>query len=174
MIVFDYFYSFFFFRKTTSLKFKCYDDKKSLYEAKRKLKTFSGSGDRLNGAKKIYINEHLTAERKKLYAEVRKRAKQYQWFSYSTNDGKIFVKKNLEKLKNSSTTGDWALMICDVVTGTRFGLHAKITQLFAGAFTSFADCLLVFQHNLLKSSRICLTAVPNAVSTARMTRSLIK
>jgi len=48
----------------------------------------------LNGATKIYINENLTAPRKTLFAEVRKRVKQNKWHSTWTLDGKIFVKKD--------------------------------------------------------------------------------
>ncbi|KAK3714628.1 hypothetical protein QZH41_002630 [Actinostola sp. cb2023] len=76
------------------VKFLSYSDKKELYEARRKLKTFKNTdGGKLNGATKIYINENLTSSRKRLYAEVRKRVKQNGWFTAWTKDGKIFVKK---------------------------------------------------------------------------------
>lgn len=78
--------------KPILVKFKCYDDKKSLYDARWKLKNYKGSA-RMNGADKIYINEHLTPERKQLYAETRKQAKKNGWFNTSTKDGKIFVRK---------------------------------------------------------------------------------
>lgn len=79
--------------KPILVKFKYYDDKKSMYEARWKLRRYEGNGEKINGADKIYINEHLTAERKKLFAEVRKRGKQYRWSSVTTKDGKIFVRK---------------------------------------------------------------------------------
>lgn len=78
------------------VKFKCYEDKQSFYNARRKLKNFKGDDVKVNGASKIYINEHLTADRKKLFAEVRKRARQYKWYRVTTNDGKIFIKTSKE------------------------------------------------------------------------------
>jgi len=75
------------------VKFRFYESKKNLYEARWRLKRYEGDEEKLNGAERIFINEHLTSERKKLYAEVRKRAKQYKWASFQTRDGKIFVKK---------------------------------------------------------------------------------
>jgi hypothetical protein len=81
--------------KPIIVKFKHYNDKKLIYEARWKLRHYKGNNDRLNGAQRIYINENLTTERKRLFAEVRKRAKQYSWFNVATKDGKIFVK--LEK-----------------------------------------------------------------------------
>lgn len=78
------------------VRFKWYEDKKKFYDARRRLKEFQGDDKKVNGASKIYINEHLTAERKRLYAEVRKKAKQYKWFRVTTNDGKIFIKTSKE------------------------------------------------------------------------------
>lgn len=75
------------------VKFKCYDDKKSLYEARWRLRRYKGDDEKLNGAQKIFLNEHLTFERKKLYAQARKRAKQCKLASVQTRDGKIFIKK---------------------------------------------------------------------------------
>lgn len=77
------------------IKFKCYDDKKSFYDARWKLRNFCNDddGSKINGAKKIYINENLTAQRRQLFNEVRKRVKQYGWHSATTLDGKIFIKR---------------------------------------------------------------------------------
>jgi len=76
------------------VKFKYYNDKKNLYAARWKLKKFQNESEqRLNGAKRIYINENLTSQRRKLFTEVRKRAKQNHWHSAWTTDGKIFIKK---------------------------------------------------------------------------------
>ena len=75
------------------VKFSAYDDKKELYESRWKLRRYKGSNEILNGATKVYINENLTTERKRLFAEARKRAKQYNWAGVTTKDGKIFVRK---------------------------------------------------------------------------------
>lgn len=76
------------------VKFKCYDSKKAFYDARWKLRNFRNEDeDKLNGAKKIYINENLTSQRRQLFSEVRKRAKQYTWHSVTTIDGKIFIKR---------------------------------------------------------------------------------
>jgi hypothetical protein len=42
----------------------------------RKLKYFKGTGSKFNGAQAIYTNENLTAYRRRLYTDVRKRLKQ--------------------------------------------------------------------------------------------------
>jgi len=76
------------------VKFKSYNDKSNLYQARWKLRSYVEDPDaNLNGAQKIYINENLTSTRKRLFAEVRKRAKQYHWHTASTKDGNIFVRK---------------------------------------------------------------------------------
>lgn len=77
------------------VKFKIYNDKKHFYAARWKLRNYQKDfdGEKLNGAKKVYINENLTSQRRKLFAEVRKRAKQYNWHSAWTLDGKVFLRK---------------------------------------------------------------------------------
>lgn len=75
------------------VRFQNYDDKRNIYEARRKLKYYKKDEEKLNGAERIFINENLTTIRKILYAQTRKRAKQNHWYSTWTNDGKIFVRK---------------------------------------------------------------------------------
>ena len=86
------------------VKFKSYDDKKNLYQARYKLKKWKNPNEeKLNGATRIYINENLTPARKQLFNEVRKRAKQHRWYSVFTIDGKIFIKREKGQ-KNAKIT----------------------------------------------------------------------
>jgi hypothetical protein len=75
------------------VKFTSYDFKKDIYAASGTLKYFKCPNDQLNNAKAIHINENLTTSRRRLYADVRKRVKQNNWFTSWTRDGKIFVRK---------------------------------------------------------------------------------
>jgi len=78
------------------VKFSSYNEKHELYAARRKLRSLIDAEDRFNGAKTIYINENLTRQRKKLFAEVRKRVKLNRWYGAWTKDGKIFLRKEKE------------------------------------------------------------------------------
>lgn len=73
-------------------KFKSHKIKSQIYFSRRKLRGTEDE-DELNGAKEIYINENLTAYRRKLFAEARKRTKINKWYKTWTTDGKIFITK---------------------------------------------------------------------------------
>lgn len=83
--------------KPILVKFKAYEDKRNFYEGRKKLKDFQGDGSKIHGARRIFINEHLTVERKRLYAQAREKGKMHKWFRVSTFDGKIFVKVSKEQ-----------------------------------------------------------------------------
>ncbi|KAK3730305.1 hypothetical protein QZH41_004516 [Actinostola sp. cb2023] len=78
--------------KPILVKFKSHKTKNELYQARRKLRDVKAS-ETFNGAVAVYINENLTAFRRRLYGEVRKRAYQNKWYRTWTLDGKIFVCK---------------------------------------------------------------------------------
>lgn len=79
------------------VKFRNYDAKKTLYESRWKLRRYQGKNPNLNEAKKVFINENLTKQRRILFAEVRGRARVNEWYSTWTVDGKIFVKTSKEE-----------------------------------------------------------------------------
>lgn len=54
------------------VKFRNYDAKKTLYEARWKLKDYKGKNAELDETDRIFINENLTKQRRVLFAEVRK------------------------------------------------------------------------------------------------------
>ena len=74
-----------------------YSAKKKLYQARRNLKKVDAehweNTNCLYGVTQINIDENLTKVRAALFAEIRKRAKQYGWYSAWTLDGNIYVKK---------------------------------------------------------------------------------
>ncbi|KAK3741202.1 hypothetical protein QZH41_009453 [Actinostola sp. cb2023] len=57
------------------VKFRSHKVKSQLYMARRNLRGVTSFDSSLNGAKAVYINENLTSTRRKLFGEVRKRAK---------------------------------------------------------------------------------------------------
>lgn len=75
------------------VKLKSHKVKSQIYFARRKLRGADLGSDLLNGAKQIYINENLTAQKRKLFTETRKKTKQYKWHNAWTVDGKVFVCK---------------------------------------------------------------------------------
>lgn len=75
------------------VRFMSHKIKSKMYKAKKKLRGETRFNDELNGAKAIYINENLTTTKRRLFAELRKRAKQYKWNSCWSLDGKLFVCK---------------------------------------------------------------------------------
>jgi hypothetical protein len=74
-------------------KFKSHKTKSQIYFSRRNMPGTELDEDELNGAKEIYINENLTAYRRKLFTEVRKRTKINKWYRAWTTDGKIFITK---------------------------------------------------------------------------------
>lgn len=74
------------------VKFKSHKTKSQIYFSRRKLRGTEFDEEEFY-AKDIYINENLTAYRRRLYAEARKRAKINKWFKTWTTDGKIFITK---------------------------------------------------------------------------------
>lgn len=88
------------------VKFKSHKVKSQIYFARRRLRGTELDRDVLNGAEQIYINENLTAQKRRLFAETRKRAKQHKWHKVWTVDGKIFVcqEKGDRSIKISSYT----------------------------------------------------------------------
>ncbi|XP_020899457.1 uncharacterized protein LOC110238151 [Exaiptasia diaphana] len=75
------------------VKFQSHKVKSQLYFARRKLKGTVWDSELLDGADQIYINENLTAPKRKLFAETRKRARLNKWYNVWTVDGKIFISK---------------------------------------------------------------------------------
>ncbi|XP_020905418.1 uncharacterized protein LOC110243633 [Exaiptasia diaphana] len=75
------------------VRFMSHKIKSELYKAKKKLRRIAGLNDDLKAEKAIYINENLTTAKRKLFAEVRKLAKQNKWKNCWSLDGKIYVCK---------------------------------------------------------------------------------
>jgi len=75
------------------VKFRSHKVKSQIYMARRNLRGITSFESSLNGAKAVYINENLTSTRRKLFAEIRKRAKLNNWYNCWTTDGKIFVRR---------------------------------------------------------------------------------
>ena len=75
-------------------RFASHKVKQSFYFAKKRLKNADLS-QAFPNTDRIYINENLTAQRRKLFKEVRDFQKEHNWNSAWTIDGKIFVKKDI-------------------------------------------------------------------------------
>jgi len=80
--------------KPIIVRFMSHKVKRRLYLARKKLKGRTSFGPTLNGAQAVYINENLTATRRRLFGEVRKRVKLNKWYNAWSMDGKIFVTKD--------------------------------------------------------------------------------
>lgn len=82
--------------KPVIVRFSNYKAKQHLFQAKKRLKD-SDLSTIFGFNPKIYINENLTARRRKLFGEARALQKANRWNRVWTNDGKIFIKKSPEQ-----------------------------------------------------------------------------
>lgn len=76
------------------VKFLRHKVKSDIYFGRRGLKELDMCNKIFNDARNVYVNENLTARKRMLFAETRKKAKQYKWYNAWTLDGKVFLCKN--------------------------------------------------------------------------------
>ena len=82
------------------IKFATYNIRKRVYDARRQLMSTHSSSE------KLYINEHLTRERSRLFYSARQKVKDKTLLNAWTSDGRILVRDNNNKVHKIACEDD--------------------------------------------------------------------
>ena len=141
------------------VRFISRDIRNRLYANRQNLRNANSKHFSTDGTDHFYINENLTRYRKKLFWNVKTRAKSHQFKYYWTSNGNIFVKKSEETqpllIKSDEDLALIELQLINVCLATFFQVYMTNTDSFGHAPNLNFDLNAALFYDMIDNINIC-------------------